>query len=127
LQVPENFALHEPSHDPPQDPPALMSHEPLHFPPQEPESSPPSHETFALPGVTLASHDAAQSAIALIDAPHFGGTMDNVKVPPAFAFMSEIAFAAALHTDAASFPSAFAPKSLARFPQAPLSSASISA
>ncbi len=107
--------------------PAVMEQEPEHSAPHSPDSSPPSQLTSALPGSTLASHEAAQSAMALMDAPHFGGTTEREKLPPAFAFRSPMALAAASQADTASSPSTLAPRSLARLVHAPLSSASISA
>ena len=74
-----------------------MSQDPEHSPPQEPESLPGSHSTFALPGFTFASHWAAQSAMAFIEAAQWGGLASSTTRAdaPIFARASFIARIAA--------------------------------
>jgi hypothetical protein len=74
-----------------------MSHDPEHSPVQLPESLPGSHSTLADPGFTLASHCAAQSAIAFIDASQWGGLASSTTRAdaPILARASSIALIAA--------------------------------
>src|SRR6266702_3059483 len=66
----EGLASHEPAQVPSHFALALRSHVPVHCASHVPERCPGSHSTFASPGLTVASHLPAQSAIALIDAWH---------------------------------------------------------
>src|SRR5262249_14334990 len=131
LQVPSHLPLiatsHEPWHVPSHLAAALISQWPSHFALHVPESLPGSHSTFAEPGLTFASHFAAQSAIALIEASRCGGTMPRPiwAFAPISAFASPIALTASLHASSPVLGSPWAPRSFARPPQPVLRSASI--
>src|SRR4051812_4290083 len=96
-QVPLKCTSHEPSQVPSHLPPAVSSHLPSHLASHSPESSPPSHLTSALPPWTLASQWPAQSAIASIEAEHFGGWTSSaiLALAPILALASPITLMAA--------------------------------
>src|SRR6185369_4226671 len=74
LHCASTLPLHLPSQVPAHLPLAFLpSHLPSHLAPHSPLTSPPSQLTFASPDLILASHLAAQSMVASIEASHFGG------------------------------------------------------
>lgn len=141
-QVPDAFASHEPEQSPLQTPPqvapAWASQVPEQLPSQPPESSPPSHLTSADGPLTDASHEAAQSAAASTDTPHFGGVISTFIEPAALAsaFALPRNVTAALQAASAFLPgpssfgarsASVAPRSFARPEQPVTTSASIEA
>src|SRR5690606_39008478 len=99
-QEPEQVPLQEPEHSAP----ASTVHSPSHLPPHWPLISPPSHCTSAEPGETLASQEPAHSAIASIEALHFGGTTSTLRLPEALAFTSPSTLTAAWQAASAFLP-----------------------
>src|SRR6187431_3258919 len=138
--LPEISPLHSPLQVPPQLPshlaPAASSHVPSHLASHLPLSLPPSQVTLAEPGLTVASHLPAQSAMALTDALQTGGLTSTLYFTPALALTSPMILTAALQAASAFLPgpssfgfrsASLAPRSLARLLQAVATSASTSA